>query len=613
MGESMYFKKKSSSLPASTPASKGVSWRRPFPEQNTHIQSKSDDKDEQAYQRRPPSNAMSRLDSSLDLPRAMKPIQTKLTVGAPGDQYEQEADRVADKVMSMPDAAIQQSVWREAAPEEEELQTKPIADSITPLVQREEMPEEEEVQTKLLGSIQREEMPEEEEPVQAKPSLQRSPDGSLQAGGNLESRLNSSKGGGSALPDEVRSFMEPRFGADFSQVRVHTGGEALQMNRDLNAQAFTHKHDVYFGAGKSPAKDALTAHELTHVVQQRGVIQTEPTVNRLESENEVIQPSLLGGIFGGIGGAAGGALIGGAVGGPIGALVGGAVGLIGGGLLGDELTDDKKQSSDQEQPPSTSSSAQKAQALKILEPDTTGSWKNLPSWDVVKRGAKQRVNDPSLINQKYTNLCGPAAILHAMAETDPVQYAIFVRAIFTDAKIFGTKVDDDLLKAQPLPDMDPSDWMVLSAMRDTENAIFDFEGTKEEDLAALTTPGDMSAWMKKLLGCVKTAHYRSYVFGGETSNANKVSSLLSKYGNKIIVAMLVDSAKLQHLKKGLNIPDHWIRLLSIDVQENIICFVAYTWGSENIYFFKKDSSNEVDFEDVIFEFTIGTKDQSIEL
>jgi hypothetical protein len=63
------------------------------------------------------------------------------------------------------------------------------------------------------------------------------------------------------------------------------------MNRDLNAQAFTHKQDVYFGAGKAPAKDALTAHELTHVVQQTGGIQrriqaydaknrTEPMIQR---------------------------------------------------------------------------------------------------------------------------------------------------------------------------------------------------------------------------------------------------------------------------------------------------------------------------------------------
>ncbi|MCY7272251.1 MAG: DUF4157 domain-containing protein [Phormidesmis sp. CAN_BIN44] len=97
--------------------------------------------------------------------------------------------------------------------------------------------------------------------------------------------MNGSKGGGEPLSGEVRSFMEPRFGADFSQVRVHTGSEAVQMNRDLNAQAFTHKQDVYFGAGKFPAKDALTAHELTHVVQQTGQ-QMEPRLQRSGSKKQ---------------------------------------------------------------------------------------------------------------------------------------------------------------------------------------------------------------------------------------------------------------------------------------------------------------------------------------
>jgi len=203
--------------------------------------------------------------------RAPSTVQPKLTVGAPNDQYEQEADRVADQVMGMPDSATQQPIQREAMPEEEEVRTKPLAASITPLVQREAMPEEEEIRTKPIATLQREEIPEEEESV----SLQRSPDGNLQAGEGIESRLNQSKGGGSPLSDEVRSFMEPRFGADFSQVRVHTGSDAVQMNRDLNAQAFAHKQDVYFGAGKAPAKDALTAHELTHVVQQTGKTQAQ--------------------------------------------------------------------------------------------------------------------------------------------------------------------------------------------------------------------------------------------------------------------------------------------------------------------------------------------------
>lgn len=200
-------------------------------------------------------------------------IQTKLTIGKPGDRYEQEADHVAGQVMSMPDTATHQSIQREARPEEE-VQAKPLVASITPLIQREEMPEEEEPVQAKLSLIQREEMPEEEEPVQAKSSLQRATDGSLQAGGNLESQLSGSKGGGSPLSNEVRSFMEPRFGTDFSQVKVHTDTTAVQMSQSIQAQAFTHGSDIYFNSGKySPATNegkSLLAHELTHVVQQKG-------------------------------------------------------------------------------------------------------------------------------------------------------------------------------------------------------------------------------------------------------------------------------------------------------------------------------------------------------
>jgi hypothetical protein len=104
-------------------------------------------------------------------------MQAKLSVGAPGDKYEQEADAMANKVMTMPALEKEKPIQREAAPEEnkeEEVQAKPLAASITPLVQRETASEEnkeEEVQAKsLAGSIQREMAPEEnkEEEVQAK-------------------------------------------------------------------------------------------------------------------------------------------------------------------------------------------------------------------------------------------------------------------------------------------------------------------------------------------------------------------------------------------------------------------------------------------------------------
>ena len=198
-------------------------------------------------------------------------VQTKLTVGAVGDKYEQEADRVAAQVMRMsipPDHSPQVQRFGE---EDNPVQMWSLAQSITPVVQKQV---DEQVQMRSL--VQR--------AFQA---------GGNEASGDLESRLNASKGGGSALAPEVRAFMEPRFGADFSSVRVHTDSTAVQMNKDLGAQAFAHGSDIYYGSGKSPGNNELTAHELTHTIQQGGAVRLNKEVRRqpkpVEEEKQQLQ------------------------------------------------------------------------------------------------------------------------------------------------------------------------------------------------------------------------------------------------------------------------------------------------------------------------------------
>ncbi|MEA3309305.1 MAG: DUF4157 domain-containing protein, partial [Chloroflexota bacterium] len=154
-------------------------------------------------------------------------IQAKVRVGPTGDRYEREADRVAAQVMHFPAPEGGQTAQRQGT-EEEELQAKPLASSITPLVQRQE----------------------EEEELQAKPLVQRQAGGGFQASGAFEQRLAAQRSNGSPLPDKTRAFMEPRFGADFSGVCVHTNSESAQLNREINAQAFTHGQDIYLGADK---------------------------------------------------------------------------------------------------------------------------------------------------------------------------------------------------------------------------------------------------------------------------------------------------------------------------------------------------------------------------
>jgi len=91
------------------------------------------------------------------------------------------------------------------------------------------------------------------------------------AGGDVTAGITAS-GTGSPLPTGVRSFMEPRFGADFSAVRIHTGERAAQLSRQVSAQAFTVGNQIFFGKDRFRPDTAdgkeLIAHELTHTIQQ---------------------------------------------------------------------------------------------------------------------------------------------------------------------------------------------------------------------------------------------------------------------------------------------------------------------------------------------------------
>jgi len=154
------------------------------------------------------------------------PIQTKLTINTPGDQYEQEADRVAEQVMRMPDPASRSSIG-------------PCEPNPTPQLQR------------------RATAVETPSPVAA-PSL-------------VHDTLRSP---GQALDSSTRAFFETRFNQDFSHVRVHTDNQAATSAGQISAQAYTVGRDIVFGSGQyapSTAKGRqLLAHELAHVVQQHG-------------------------------------------------------------------------------------------------------------------------------------------------------------------------------------------------------------------------------------------------------------------------------------------------------------------------------------------------------
>jgi len=178
-------------------------------------------------------------------------IQFKMKVGQPGDTFEREADRMADKVMRMPNPA--------SPLKEEKLQRQA----------------DDKLQKKEDEKIQKAPAPEEK--------LQRKGDGAPAVAASTQSAIQHHTTGGQPLSSDVRSYMEPRFGANFSNVRVHTDPESASISDQLSARAFTYQNHVFFSGNQyqpgTSAGKQLLAHELTHTIQQGHAVQRSPHVS----------------------------------------------------------------------------------------------------------------------------------------------------------------------------------------------------------------------------------------------------------------------------------------------------------------------------------------------
>ncbi|WP_181233467.1 eCIS core domain-containing protein [Enhygromyxa salina] len=168
--------------------------------------------------------------------------QYKLEIGAADDAYEREADAVADAVVNGGElegdlsggaAGIQRACT--TCESEEDLRRSPHDG--------------------------------------AGPTPQLQPDTSAEISSARAS-------GGQALPGSARSYFEPRFNADFSDIRIHRDAQAASLSHGLGARAFTVGRDLFFGAGQlnysSHRGRHLLAHELTHTIQQSGAVRRKP-------------------------------------------------------------------------------------------------------------------------------------------------------------------------------------------------------------------------------------------------------------------------------------------------------------------------------------------------
>jgi hypothetical protein len=166
-------------------------------------------------------------------------VQPKLQINDPGDSYEKQADAMADRVMRMPHPSLNDTAF-----------FKPSVDA-----------------------IQRKTHQCEDDDLHRKENSDSPVNGSSQ----LDSYVGSLGSSGQPLPASSRQFFEPRFGQDFSNVRIHTDTVAAKSAQSINALAYTTGNNIVFNQGQySPESESgkkLMAHELTHVMQQSDNIQ----------------------------------------------------------------------------------------------------------------------------------------------------------------------------------------------------------------------------------------------------------------------------------------------------------------------------------------------------
>ncbi len=220
-------------------------------------------------------------------------LQAKLTIGAPEDIYEQEADRVAARVMrrigpgfltSEPAAVSGVPIQRQVEEEEEELLQARGRDPVPTLQRQEEEELEELLQARRASPVpamQWQGFPEAEAALHLSPASEPAPTAASEssmpaAAGDVESRLAAGRGGGQALDLGFRAELEGAFGYDFGGVRIHTGTAADELSGQVRAEAFTNERDIYFRAGRyQPGTESgrfLLTHELTHVIQQGAAV-----------------------------------------------------------------------------------------------------------------------------------------------------------------------------------------------------------------------------------------------------------------------------------------------------------------------------------------------------
>lgn len=213
-------------------------------------------------------------------------------------------------------------------------------------------------------------------------------------------------------------------------------------------------------------------------------------------------------------------------------------------------------------------------------------------------GLRERINNPEAVKQNALNLCGPAAYAVMWAKHDPEGYAKAVIELYEKGqytyngkKIKANKAtfEQELFTSKNGVEMNTVDWMLLPAIRHSENMIFlNYDPANDGGLSGMTMPWEMAAWVGNIVGVEQNKD--------NSPTVAKVNAALD--ANQTVVT-LVDWGQLSKnlSKKGAkndSKPESWINALTgnhyviieakiVDMPNDQIKIGVWTWGRSNYY------------------------------
>jgi len=211
------------------------------------------------------------------------------------------------------------------------------------------------------------------------------------------------------------------------------------------------------------------------------------------------------------------------------------------------------------------------------------------SRSAIAEGLRARVDNPNLINQGDTSLCGSAAVVTALAKTRVVDYVKAVIELYNfgaaEIRKMGSGSGNswyiapgkDVRNYKPSPKTAEVDWIIMASIRDSENWLLDYE-KESNDASAITRGATVADWLRKA-GYAEVIDKTNNVFSKDVEELQQAADL---YKKDYQVCLLIDTNALNGKTSFISYPKHWVILASDIDYVPFMRMEVYSWGEKLI-------------------------------